>query len=72
MKITVRVKPNARKDEVANQPDGTYLVSVKAPPTEGKANARLLDVLADHFGCPKKNVTILHGSRGRSKIVEIL
>jgi uncharacterized protein (TIGR00251 family) len=72
MKITIRVKPNARSEEVVAQPDGSFLVSVKAPPAEGRANSRLIDVLAAYFDRPKRNITILHGTTGRSKIVEIL
>jgi len=71
MKITVKVKPNARVEGVLAQADGTYIVSVKAPPFEGKANDRLTEVLAAYFGRAKKEVTILHGSTGRRKIVEI-
>ena len=72
MKITVQVKPNARKNEVQFREDGTYLVKVAAPPVEGRANQKLIEVLATHFGRPKRSFQILSGSRGKRKIVEIL
>lgn len=72
MKISVRVKPNSKRNEVVGQADGTYLVFVKAPPVEGKANAQLIQVLAEYFDRPKRNITIARGAGGRSKIVEIL
>ena len=72
MRITVRVKPNSKKNEVITQPDGTYLVSVKAPPVEGKANNLLIEILGQHFDRPKRDITILRGAAGRIKIVEIL
>ncbi len=72
MKISVRVKPNSPRNEVVIQVDGTYLVLVKAPPVEGKANSKLLEVLSDHCDRPKRSITILRGTRGRNKIVEIL
>ncbi len=72
MKISVRVKPNSKKDAVVAQVDGSYLVSINAPPVEGKANDRLLEVLSEHFGRPKRNITIVRGTRGRHKVVEIL
>lgn len=72
MKITVQVKPNARKDEVQLREDGTYLVKVSAPPIEGRANEKLIEVLSAHFRKPKRNLQILSGSRGKHKIIEIL
>jgi uncharacterized protein (TIGR00251 family) len=71
MKITVLVKPNARKDEVVVREDGTYLVKVSAPPIEGRANEKLIDILSGHFRKPKRAIQILSGSRGKHKIVEI-
>jgi len=72
MKITVQVKPNARKDEVLVQADGTFTVRVSVPPIEGRANERVVEVLAEHFGKPKRSIQIVAGSRSRRKIVEIL
>jgi uncharacterized protein (TIGR00251 family) len=72
MKISVRVKPRSSKIAVVVQEDGTYLVSLKAPPVEGKANDQLLEVLAEYFDRPRRDITILKGTNGRFKIVEIL
>lgn len=71
MKITVRVKPNARQDEVTVGDDGVFIVKVSVPPIEGRANERLIEVLAAHFKKPKRSVQILTGLRGKHKIVEI-
>jgi uncharacterized protein (TIGR00251 family) len=72
MKITVRVKPNSRKNEVKKLEGNSYLVSVAAPATEGKANAKLIEVLAEYFEKPKRLITILRGEGSRIKVVEIL
>jgi uncharacterized protein (TIGR00251 family) len=71
MKISVTVKPNSRKEEVVSTAEGEYTVRVCAPPVEGKANERVIELLAKHFGVPKSRVTISRGSSGRKKIVEI-
>jgi uncharacterized protein (TIGR00251 family) len=71
MKITVQVKPNARKETVTVREDGVYVVQVSAPPIEGKANERLIEVLSKHFHRPKRAIEILRGMHGRHKIVEI-
>jgi uncharacterized protein len=71
MKITVQVKPNARKEEVLIREDGVYIVKVSARPIEGRANERLIEVLASHFKKPKRAIEILVGTHGKNKIVEI-
>ena len=72
MKINVRVKPNARKNEVTRLDGKRYIVSVTAPPSEGKANAKLIELLSEYFGRPKSRVTIVKGAGVREKIVEIV
>lgn len=71
MKIRVVVKPNAKVDKVTELPDGSYAVQVHAAPIEGRANERLVEVLADHFGKRKSSVEVVVGKRGKHKIVEI-
>ncbi|MBI4811736.1 MAG: DUF167 domain-containing protein [Ignavibacteriales bacterium] len=72
MKISVKVKPNARKNEIKQSNATNFVVSVTVPPVEGKANEKLIEVLADYFGKPKRSITILRGIGGKMKIVEIL
>ncbi|MBI1805385.1 MAG: DUF167 domain-containing protein [Ignavibacteriae bacterium] len=72
MKISVRVKPNARKNEVKDLGEGKYIVSVTAPPVDGKANEKVVEVLAEYFGKPKRAITIMRGVSGRSKVIEIM
>jgi uncharacterized protein len=71
MKISVRVKANARAEEVSLE-SGVYLVKTKAPPHEGKANEAIIKLLADHFKKPKSSVRILSGAGSKNKIVEII
>ena len=72
MKITARVKPNARKNEIVKLEDGSYLIKVTAPPVEGKANALVVEMLAEYFQKRKSDITVLRGEKGRDKIIEIL
>lgn len=71
MKITVSVKPNSRKEGVEPQPDGSVVVRVNAPPIEGRANSRVIELLSEHFGCPKSRVRLVSGARGKRKIFEV-
>ena len=71
MKISIRVKPNARKNEIKRLEANKYLASVTAPPVDGKANEKLIEVLSDYFGKPKRCFTIARGASGREKVVEV-
>jgi uncharacterized protein (TIGR00251 family) len=71
MRITVRVKANARKNEVKQLGGNQFLVSVTAPPVKGKANEKVIEVLAEYFDRPKRCITILRGRTSKDKIVEI-
>ena len=70
MKIKVRVMPNSAREEVIKQDEG-YIVRVKAPPQEGKANEAVIKLLAAYLKVPKSAVTIASGLSGRNKIFEI-
>lgn len=71
MKITVTVKPNAKEERVVLQTDGSFVVSLKAPSREGKANARLPKVLSAYFDVAPSCIRIVSGASSRRKIVEI-
>lgn len=71
MKIFVRVKPNSSKN-VVEQIDAThYLVSTTAPPVQGKANAAVIELLADHLHLAKSLLSIKRGANTKQKTIEI-
>ena len=70
MKIQVKVKPNSKTDEVSREGD-SFIVKVREPPKEGKANQAVIKLLAEHFGVPQSQVRILSGFRSRNKVVEV-
>jgi hypothetical protein len=47
------------------------VVSVNAPPVDGKANEAVVRVLAETFGVPRSAVTIVRGETGRKKTIRI-
>ncbi len=71
MIIQVKVKPNSRTEEVSQESD-SFIVKVKEPPREGKANQAVVRLLAEHFGVPKSQVRILSGFRSKNKVVEVV
>jgi uncharacterized protein len=70
MKISVRVRPNSSREEVSREGD-LFIVRVKEPPLQGRANRAIINLLAEHFGVPTSQVSILSGLRGKDKVVEI-
>ena len=70
MKIQVKVKPNSRTEEVSREGD-SFIVKVKEPPKEGKANQAVIKLLAEHFGVPHSQVRILSGFKSRNKVIEV-
>lgn len=71
MILRVKVKPNARTSSLKQQPDGSWRAELKSPPVDGKANAELVALVADHFHCRKADVIIKSGASGRTKTVRV-
>ncbi|WP_336632498.1 MULTISPECIES: DUF167 domain-containing protein [unclassified Microbacterium] len=71
MKYTVRVKPGSRKGPLVETDADGLIVFVRERAVDGAANEAVVRTLADHFGVPRRGVTILHGHTGRTKHVEV-
>ena len=69
MRINIKVKASSGRQEVERISDNDYLVSLKSPAREGKANSELLKVLRRYFG---SGVRIVSGKTSRRKVVEVL
>ena len=71
MRIQVKVIPNSKEAKVEKESEGVLRVRVDAPTKEGKANKRLIELLAEYFSKPKSSVRIVKGLSSRNKVVEI-
>jgi len=71
MLISVKVIPGAKKTLVKEEAGGLK-VYIPAPAVDGKANAALVEVLADHFGVKRRAVEIIKGLKSRHKTIKIL
>lgn len=69
--VSVRVIPRAAKSVIAGRRGDALLVRLAAPPVEGAANSALVELLADAFGRPQRDVTIVSGHTSRNKRVSI-
>jgi len=70
LKIQIKVKPNSKTEEVSQEGDN-FIVKVKEPPREGRANQAVIKLLAKHFGVSQSQVRILSGFKSRDKVIEI-
>jgi len=71
VRVFVRVRPRASRNEVVGTHAGRLKVQVTAPPVDGAANQAVVDLLADYFGVPRRSVSIARGSSGRDKTVAV-
>lgn len=71
MLIRVRVTPNARVALVTRIDEASFEVKVDEKATGGRANKRLVEILAEHFDVPKSRISIVSGARSRDKTVEL-
>ena len=71
MRVNVRVIPRAKINRVEVQPDGTLRVHTTTAPTDGKATADVIKMLARHYGVPKPSIKLIRGETSRDKVFEI-
>lgn len=70
-KISLRVYPNATRNEVTGFADGVLRVKISAPPVKGKANRELLAFLSRLLGISQGALTITKGYTSRNKAVAV-
>jgi uncharacterized protein (TIGR00251 family) len=70
--IEVLVQPKSSRDEIVRLHNGRIKVKVTAPPEDGKANERLIEIIAGALGVSKSAVKIVRGRASRLKILKIL
>lgn len=69
--ITVKVKPNSGKQQVALDKTGAITCFIKSPPEDGKANHELIKLLSKKLGLTQQDITIVQGATSRTKNLRI-
>ena len=69
--LKVRVQPKASRNLVVGYEEGTLSLRVTAPPTESKANAGVIALLAKTLGIRKSKLQIIRGQSSRDKVVSV-
>ena len=69
--LDLHVQPGAKRTEVAGTHGDRLRIRLAAPPVDGAANDELVRFLAEAFGVPRRNVTIVTGATARRKRVRV-
>jgi uncharacterized protein (TIGR00251 family) len=69
--IDVNVLPKSGRDEIRGFVNGILKVRVSAPPIEGKANERLIELMSSIIRVPRSDITIIKGRTSRKKTIRI-
>ncbi|MGA1867250.1 MAG: DUF167 domain-containing protein [bacterium] len=67
--ITIKVYPNAGKNEITDIHDNSLRLKIAAAPVKGKANKECVKLLADVFRMRKSQVVFQRGEMSRTKHV---
>src|SRR5689334_20560560 len=70
--ISVRAKPRSAVSSLEAAAGGTWIARLRSSPVDGKANAELLGLVAEYFGCSKSSVSVVSGASARLKLVRVL
>lgn len=69
--LTIHLQPGARTNEIAGRHGEALKVRITAPPVDGRANAALVDFLAQRLGLSRAAVELKSGQTSRRKVLRI-
>lgn len=69
VRLVVCVKPNSRSNSVESVDDDVVSLHIAAEAKDGKANAELVEYVAEVLSVHRRDVTVDKGSRSHDKLV---
>lgn len=70
-RLSIKVTPNAGRNEITGFKQGVWQIKIGAPPDKGKANKELIDFLSELTGIKKSAILIIKGQTSRNKVIII-
>jgi uncharacterized protein len=70
-RLALRVSPGAHTNAVVGKHGEAWKIRVSAAPEGGKANAAVVELLADTLGVPARTISVVSGHGARDKLVEL-
>ena len=71
-KLALYVQPGMQRSEIVGRYGEQLKIRLHAPVVDGKANAALIEYLAQLLGVSKEKISLKQGKTARYKVVEIL
>lgn len=69
--MSLRVSPGAKRTRIVGEYGDRLKIQVNAPPEGGRANARLIQALAQWLAVPEAKISIVAGANARDKVIAI-
>jgi uncharacterized protein (TIGR00251 family) len=69
--VELRVQPGARRSCVLGEYGSAIRIALRAPPTDGKANAEMIELVASTLEAPRSSVKLERGGASRSKWISV-
>ncbi|MEF8754889.1 MAG: DUF167 domain-containing protein [Accumulibacter sp.] len=69
LSLTLHVQPGAKRTEVVGEHGDALKVRLAAAAVDGRANAALVDLIAQRLDVPRSAVAIRSGERSRRKLL---
>ncbi len=70
-RLTVRVIPNAKTNEIVGYENGAWKIRLNAPPIEGRANEALVRFLAEKLDLAPSEIEIRKGTTSKIKSLNV-
>ena len=72
MKIFVKAKPLSKEEKIEKIDEINFIIAVKEPPKDGKANRAIVRALALYFNVAPSRINLISGFSSKQKVFEVL
>jgi len=69
--VTLRVQPKAKQEKIVSVGSSSFKVYTHKPAVDGKANKRVVELLAEYLGVKRNQIIITKGARSRDKVAVV-
>jgi len=70
MILNIKVKPNSKEEKIDKIDESNYIISVKEPREDNKANIRIINLLSKLLGINYKDIKIKNPT-SKNKVIEV-